>query len=127
MIDRAPKAKGDANKVLAGKIAEAIKRSERTAASIAEDLGISPQAVNGWKKTGTISKDMLTRFAELVGVPVGYFIGDMTPASTQFQLPVIGPMNGDKMLKLFVLFAQSTEDGQDLILRTAEFAAKKTS
>ena len=63
MIDRAK----NANRVLARKIAEAIKESGKSSTMIATEVGVSPQAVVGWKATGSIAKDTLVRFAHAVG------------------------------------------------------------
>lgn len=41
---------------------------------IAATLGIKPQAVTGWRKTGRIAKDHLNRFARIVGKPVTWFM-----------------------------------------------------
>lgn len=47
-----------------------------TSAALAEACGITPQAVNGWRKTGRIAKRHLAKVAELTGKPLEYFLGD---------------------------------------------------
>jgi len=125
MIDKTPKAKGDANRELARKIAAAIESSPLTAKKIGEECGVTAQAVNGWKVTGRISKEMLVKFAGVVGLPVNYFISDAPEAAVSPALPEIGELNGDKLMRLFILYGQSTKEGQDLILSTAELVAKR--
>lgn len=125
MIDMPSRPKGEANRELAERIATAIDASPYAAKKIADECGVTPQAVNGWKNTGRISKDMLVKLAGVLGLPLGYFIPNADAAAGEMALPPIGPLNGDKLMRLFILFSQSTEAGQDLIINTAEFAAKK--
>lgn len=44
-------------------------------AEIARRMGVSPQAVNGWYKTGTIQKRNLVRFAKETGADLGHLMG----------------------------------------------------
>lgn len=58
---------------LAEQITALIDASEKTSATIAAECGVSPQAVNGWKRTGRISKDMLPKLASSLGVHMSAF------------------------------------------------------
>lgn len=69
-----PKPKGESNRELAQKIAVAIKASPLKNKEVAQQCGVKPQAVTGWKTTGRISKEMLSVLAGVVGVPLGHFM-----------------------------------------------------
>lgn len=60
---------------LGERIAELIKKSRKTSVAIAKQCGVTPQAVNGWKKTGRISKDMLQVLAGVLEVDMAEFFG----------------------------------------------------
>lgn len=47
-----------------------------TSAALAEACGVTPQAVNGWRKTGRIAKRHLPKVAELTEKPLEYFLGE---------------------------------------------------
>lgn len=65
------------------KTADVEERAERikpalqgvNQASLAAACGVTPQAVNGWKKTGRIDKRHLQTIARFTGRPVEYFLG----------------------------------------------------
>lgn len=59
---------------VAARITQAIEQSGKTAAQIAQACGVTPQAVNGWKKTGRIGKGQLPALAELTGKSVQWLI-----------------------------------------------------
>jgi len=48
----------------AERITAAIERTGMTRAKLARELGITPQAIAGWEKTGTISKENLLKLAD---------------------------------------------------------------
>lgn len=54
----------------------AIKASGLSKAEVARRLKATPQAVNGWIKTGTITKDNLAALARLVGRTVESILND---------------------------------------------------
>jgi len=62
------------------RIAQAIDQSGKTSAEIAAACGVTPQAVNGWKKTGRIGKGQLPVLAELTGKSVEWLIGGVERA-----------------------------------------------
>ncbi|MFZ6819831.1 hypothetical protein [Undibacterium sp. Ji22W] len=66
--------KKKSNLILAAKIKAALERSPKTAKKIAIEVGVTPQAIIGWKKTGAISKDSLALFAHAVGMRLSDFI-----------------------------------------------------
>jgi len=101
-----------ANEELARKIAAAINavKKDIKAAEIAAACGVKPQAVTGWKKTGRIGKETLSKLADFLGLPLSHFIGTggepkperkplkmidevedaPTPMGRQRYLPVVG-------------------------------------
>lgn len=65
---------------IGGRIAEAIKYSGKSQRQIALDIGITPQALNKWPKTGKASTKALFRFSYVTGVSFSWLIegnGDM--------------------------------------------------
>lgn len=79
-------------------IALAIRESGLTQTATAAQLGVTPQAVGGWVKTGRIAKPMLAKLARLTGKPISFFLADaeqeLTPAEAQLlelfrELPAV--------------------------------------
>lgn len=60
-----------------------LKRSGLRPIDLASKVGMSPQAVNGWLKTGRIAKHQLVLVAGVFGRPVIHYIGryNKMPAS----------------------------------------------
>lgn len=71
---------------------QAIDESGMSKADIARAMGVSPQAVGGWLKTGRIGKKTLVRLAELTRFPVVRLLGgqentaSMNPEISQVPL-----------------------------------------
>jgi len=70
---------------LAHRICQAIEESKLTAAQIAAECGVTPQAVNGWKRTGRIGKGHLPKLAEMTGKSLEWFLG-----SEELPKPQVG-------------------------------------
>lgn len=51
----------------------------------AKAFGVSPQAVNGWRKKGRIGKGRLLMLARLTGKPARYFLGEDLDANLETQ------------------------------------------
>lgn len=64
------------NAAMAERVRSAIESSGHTQDAIAQDFGVSVQAVSGWVRTGKIDKRKLPRLAQLTGKPLAYFIPD---------------------------------------------------
>lgn len=60
---------------LARRITVALDDAHLSSVEVAAACGVSPQAVNGWKKTGRIGKDQLPKLVELTGRPLSYWLG----------------------------------------------------
>jgi hypothetical protein len=59
-----------------------------SSARLAEACNVTPQAVNGWRKTGRMAKRHITTAANLTGKSIEYFLGadaGISPASTPQQ------------------------------------------
>lgn len=65
---------------LSHRIREAIDGSGKSRAEIAEQCGVTPQAVNGWLTTGRISKLKIARLASVTGLPLEFFMPTDVPA-----------------------------------------------
>jgi len=61
------------NDELAAAIRIAIDGSGRTQKEIAEEFGVTEQAVSGWLRTGKMDKRKLPRLAVLTGKPLSHF------------------------------------------------------
>lgn len=65
---------------IANKIKLALEtKAPISKAKIADQLGVSAQAITGWQTKGTISKENLARLATICGVTVEWFLGTPTP------------------------------------------------
>jgi hypothetical protein len=64
-------------KELARRLVLAMDRAEPrvTSAALADETGVTPQAVNGWRKTGRGAKKHLPKIAELTKRPLEFFLG----------------------------------------------------
>lgn len=59
---------------IGGRIAEAIKHSRQSQRQIALAIGISPQALNKWPRTGNASKEALYKFCEVTDVSYDWLL-----------------------------------------------------
>lgn len=64
-----------AGKLDLDRLREAMRAISSTQAGVANALGIKPQSVGQWFKTGRISKETLAKVAELSGFSVDYMLG----------------------------------------------------
>mgnify|MGYP001131737037 CR=1 FL=1 len=63
------------------RIAQAIEHSGKSQRKIALAIGVSPQALNKWLKTGNAKKELLVKFSKITGVNFEWLVtglGDMT-------------------------------------------------
>ncbi|AOJ86703.1 hypothetical protein WS87_08475 [Burkholderia sp. MSMB0856] len=60
---------------MARRITQALEELPLPLAEVAAACGVSPQAVNGWKRTGRIGKDQLPKLAQLTGRPLSWWLG----------------------------------------------------
>ena len=61
-------------------------RPRVTSAALAEACHVTPQAVNGWRKTGRLAKRHLGTIARLTRKPLEYFLEDDLEASSALGL-----------------------------------------
>lgn len=92
------------SKELGLRINEAISKSKFTKAEVARRFGITAQAVNGWVKTGRISKELLVELANLIGANPNYLLFGYDTNSDEVGV-------GDKEVALFL------NDGQRDLLK----------
>lgn len=59
---------------IGGRIAKAIELSGKSQRQIALSIGITPQALNKWPKTGNASKEALFKFCELTGINYNWLL-----------------------------------------------------
>lgn len=63
---------------LKDRLKQAIKESNKSQKRIAEEIGITPQALNKWLKDGKASKENLAAFAEATGKSFSWiFLGEL--------------------------------------------------
>lgn len=79
---------------LSMKLANALEASDFKAADVARACGVSPQAVNGWVKTGRIDKKHLKRLSEIFNKPLDYWLDQYEVDNGSFvsmnkQVPLI--------------------------------------
>lgn len=100
---------------LALKIDRAIADSRLSSKRIAELCGVSPQAVNGWKRTGRISKESLAVLVQVVGQPLEHFMcGSAVPGNSNAELA-----------ELTQLFAVADQPTRQKLLAIARVMCKR--
>ncbi|VVD29189.1 helix-turn-helix domain-containing protein [Paraburkholderia dioscoreae] len=84
---------------LARRITVALDEAHLSSAEVAAACGVSPQAVNGWKKTGRIGKEQLPKLVELTGRPLKYWLGSEEDASGDSLAEAVAVERFSRMLK----------------------------
>lgn len=61
---------------LAEKLRDALQEQGMTQVELARLIGVRGPSVNGWTKTGRISKEHLPKLAKIFGKPLDWWLGD---------------------------------------------------
>ncbi len=96
----------------AERIIKAIKHSGLNQRKIALEIGISPQALNKWTKTGNASRESLAKFSKVTGT------------SLEWLITGEGEERESSLKKDLSLFAQSSPTSQQLAETITELSAK---
>lgn len=64
---------------MAEKVASVLGEGRLSAKDVAAACGISPQAINGWKKSGRVAKHHLPVLVQMTGLPLEWWIPGATP------------------------------------------------
>lgn len=127
MIDTSKDSRRGNNLLLAKKIADAIKGSPLNSKEVADACDVTPQAVNGWKSTGRISKEMLGKLADVLKVPLSHFISGgehQQPALSIVQTKESDIVAADEILELITAYKTAAKKDRDLIMTSAKTAAE---
>jgi hypothetical protein len=83
---------------LARRIREAMDKAEPRVKSayLAEQCGVTPQAVHGWRTTGRVAKGYLERIAWITKKPLQYFLGNDSIPEANYE----GIMEGEALARL---------------------------
>ena len=105
-------------------IRDALKRLHKTQAWLAEQCGVSDNAVSLWIKTGEVGRENAVQAARLLEVPVGALISDENPLSALIGEAVLSLGDDEVSSTLdFLLFklsrAEAIYDG-DKVKRYAD-------
>lgn len=73
---------------LGARILGALKQKEQTQLWLAEQAGVTPQAVTKWLRTGKIGRDRAVRVAAVLGLSVDSLLSGDDSVMTQWMLPV---------------------------------------
>jgi len=86
----------DANEV-ARRLREAMDsaRPPVTGAALADACHVTPQAVNGWRKTGRLHKRHLGTIAKVTGQPLAYFLEEVAVLLTEVSPAEVDPRAGE--------------------------------
>lgn len=115
VIDRQPKIEdhplmNDLNE----KIRYALKRASLTQTAVAQSIGVTPQSVYKWIKTGKIDKVNLQKLADLTGLRIEWFLGTNEkswipndPNSLMLQMPGVRPIMQSGALHPLISYAQA--------------------
>lgn len=71
---------------IANRMEKALEHAGLTKAELARRLEVTPQAVNGWFKTGTISKPKLVQFAVATGVTLEWLMTEPGPGDEDAEI-----------------------------------------
>ena len=68
---------------MAAKLAEAISNPPIKQSTVAEECGVTKQAVQGWLKTGRFDKKHLPKLAKLTNRPLSWWLDDESEITNQ--------------------------------------------
>lgn len=71
------------NEIIGKKVADLLKRKELGQAWLAEQVGVSVNAVSKWTKTGEISRKNLPKVAEALGVSIDELVSATPPTKKE--------------------------------------------
>jgi transcriptional regulator with XRE-family HTH domain len=74
MVDKADDSRG-----LAERLREALKQSNKTQAKLAEEVGVSEQAVGKWLRTGQVSRNRIPAVARSLNASVEWILDGKEP------------------------------------------------
>lgn len=115
VVDRQPKIEDDPQmNDLNEKIRYALKRSSLTQTAAAQRIGVTPQSVYKWIKTGKIDKANLQKLADITGLRIDWFLGENEkswvpndPDSLMLQVPGVRPTKQYVDLYPLISYAQA--------------------
>lgn len=106
-------------------IVAAIDSTGRKDKEIAEECGVSPQAVYSWKEPGRIAKGTLKKLAAATNKPLGYFLDEVsadeslgvqkTPKATVRTIEIAKSVNIEMLNDVIAYFLRSDKDGRENI------------
>ncbi|MEL4014357.1 helix-turn-helix domain-containing protein [Dryocola clanedunensis] len=97
------KQKTELGELLIARLTEITERGI-SKADMARIAGVTPQAVNGWFKTGAISKKSAIAIAEAAGVSITWLLGEEVEEGSGLKT------NEEKMLQLFRQLPESEQE-----------------
>jgi SOS-response transcriptional repressor LexA len=114
-MDRQPQIEDDPQmNDLNEKIRYALKRASLTQTAAAQRIGVTPQSVYKWIKTGQIDKTNLQKLADLTGLRIDWFLGENEkswvpndPDSLMLQIPGVRPTRQHVDLFPLISYAQA--------------------
>lgn len=96
------------------KIRYALKRASLTQTAAARHIGVTPQSVYKWIKTGQIDKANLQKLADITGFRIDWFLDNPErswtpndPSSLMLQIPGIRPAGQNSDLYPLISYAQA--------------------
>lgn len=101
------------------RIAALISSRGITRNKLLHDLGLDKSSFSNWEKRGTIpSGDVVAKIADYFGVTTDYLLG----RTDQKETPTSGDGDGlnDMERELITLYRELNQEGQDLLLDTAD-------
>lgn len=115
VIDRQPKIEDHPHmNDLNEKIRYALKRASLSQTAVAQRIGVTPQSVYKWIKTGKIDKANLQKLADITGLRIEWFLDTNErswtpedPDSLILQVPGVRPMRQHIELHPLISYAQA--------------------
>lgn len=128
-------------KELGRRVKTAIQKAGVSQAKLAEECGVTPQAVSGWLRTGRIAKRHLTVIATLTKQDLDYFLGANDSALTKINVPAedaddvlkflsagaewkelwlqVVKNNDARLARIIDLYERANDEGKQMILNGA--------
>lgn len=103
---------------------KALQREQRDAGSsakrnqawLAEELGVSDNAVSKWKKSGQIKSENIPSVAKALGISIDHLMSDGDSSSAQAAVATkLERLDSDEA-EMLRIFRETTDDGRKMML-----------
>lgn len=108
-------------------IARRLAELEKTQEWLADQVGVSINAVSKWTKTGKISRENAIKVAHQLGLSLNVLLGAPPEPAIPEQKPLALVYVDQTELLLLTMYRESSDSGKRMIMMAAESTAKISS